>query len=170
MKRIASGLLWLLILSAPAAPAPGQEAEPPGEVVARDPQVPAREPAAGGGIVVTAVGVRVEQGGSLLFVLFRGPEGWLKPDRAFARQLVPAQADSVQARFTSVPPDTAYALQVFHDRNGNGRFDMRTFPFPKPKEGGGVSNNHTRMGPPQFAKACFAVADSLRELRVIMRY
>jgi len=47
---------------------------------------------------------------------------------------------------------------------------MRTFPFPKPKEGGGVSNNHTRMGPPQFAKARFALADSLRELRVIMRY
>jgi uncharacterized protein (DUF2141 family) len=152
MKRIAPGLLLLLILVAPAAPAAAQETAPQGT------------------IVVTAVGVRGDQGGSVLFALFRGPQGWLKQDQAFARQVVPAQAESVQVRFASVPLDTAYAVQVFHDKNGNGKFDMRTFPFPKPKEGGGVSNNHTRMGPPRFAKARFALADSLVELRVIMRY
>ena len=130
----------------------------------------AQDPPPRGDVVVTAVGVRADQGGSLLFLLYRGEPGWLKPDRAFASLAAPARGDSVQVRFAAVPFDSAWAVQVFHDKNGNGRFDMRTFPFPKPKEGGGVSNNHTRMGPPQFAKARFALADSLRELRVIMRY
>lgn len=130
----------------------------------------AQDPQPRGDIVVTAVGVQADQGGSLLFLLYRGEPGWLNPDRAFASLAAPARDDSVQVRFAAVPFDSAWAVQVFHDKNGNGRFDMRTFPFPKPKEGGGVSNNHTRMGPPQFAKARFALADSLRELRVIMRY
>lgn len=167
MKRIASGLLWLLILSAPAAPVPGQEAEPSGEIAATP---PAQAPQGQGTLVVTAVGVREAQGGRLLFLLYRGEPGWLKPDRAVASLVAPTRGDSVQVQFAAVQFDSAYAVQVIHDKNGNGRFDMRTFPFPKPKEGGGVSNNHTRMGPPQFAKARFALADSLGELRVIMRY
>jgi uncharacterized protein (DUF2141 family) len=160
MKRVAAGRVLLLVLFVAAAPPAAQEAAPLG--------VPGPEPR--GAILVTAVGVRGDQGGSLLFALFRGPQGWLKQDQAFARQVVPARPDSVQVRFASVPFDTVYAVQVVHDKNGNGKFDLRTFPFPKPKEGGGVSNNHTRMGPPQFAKARFALDDSLRELRVIMRY
>ncbi len=166
MKDIKPGLLpCLLALVVVAAPVTAQEAQGQDELIAVAAPLPPD-----GQIVVTAVGVRGDQGGSLLFALFRGPQGWLKPDQAFARLVVPVRPDSVQVRFVSVPFDTIYALQVFHDKNGNGKFDMRTFPFPKPKEGGGVSNNHTRMGPPQFAKARFALADSLRELRVIMRY
>jgi len=130
----------------------------------------AQDPQPRGDIVVTAVGVQADQGGSLLFLLYRGEPGWLNPDRAFASLAAPARDDSVQVRFAAVPCDTAWAVQVIHDKNGNGRFDMRTFPFPKPKEGGGVSNNHTRMGPPRFAKARFALADSLGALRVVMRY
>lgn len=37
---------------------------------------------------------------------------------------------------------------------------MRRFPFPKPKEGTGVSQNHTRAGPPEYEKARVTVGDS----------
>jgi len=47
---------------------------------------------------------------------------------------------------------------------------MRTFPFPKPKEGAGVANNHTRMGPPRYDKASFALWPEGVALRVVMRY
>lgn len=172
----------LCLVGAAAAPAAAQETAPPGDPVAalapglgaetpdEGAAVAAPDPTPRGAIVVTAVGVRGDQGGSLVFALYRGAQGWLKQDLAFARRVVPARPDSVQVRFAAVPLDTAWAVQVIHDKNDNGKFDMRIFPFPKPKEGGGVSNNHTRMGPPQFAQARFALADSLRELRVSLRY
>jgi len=168
MTGIARSLPLWLALAVAVAPAAAQETPARGDsagVVAASPDAAPR-----GELVVTAVGVRSGQGGDLLFLLYRGEAGWLKPDRAFAKLAVPARDDSVQVRFVALPPDTAWAVQVIHDKNGNGRFDMRTFPFPKPKEGGGVSNNHTRMGPPKFARARFALADSLGALRVIMRY
>lgn len=126
--------------------------------------------AATGAVAVTAVGVRAERGGDLVFALFRGEDGWPKVERAPARQVVPAAAESVAVVFAGVPCDTSYAVLVLHDRNGNGKLDMRVFPFPKPKEGAGVSHNHTRMGPPRYEAARFAVADTLQALRVVLRY
>lgn len=128
------------------------------------------DPAATGAVAVTAVGVRSEQGGDLVFALFRGAEGWPKVERAPVRQSVAAAAESVAVVFAGVPSDTSYAVLVLHDRNGNGKLDMRVFPFPKPKEGAGVSHNHTRMGPPRYEAARFAVADTLQALRVVLRY
>ena len=128
------------------------------------------DPAATGAVAVTAVGVRSEQGGDLVFALFRGAEGWPKVERASVRRSVPAAAESVAVVFAGVPSDTSYAVIVLHDRNGNGKLDMRVFPFPKPKEGAGVSHNHTRMGPPRYEAARFAVADTLQALRVVLRY
>ena len=53
------------------------------------------DPAATGAVAVTAVGVRSEQGGDLVFALFRGAEGWPKVERAPVRQSVAAAAESV---------------------------------------------------------------------------
>lgn len=123
-----------------------------------------------GAVAVTAVGVRAEQGGDLVFALFRGAAGWPKVERAPLRRSAPAASESVAVVFAGVPSDTSYAVLVLHDRNGNGKLDMRVFPFPKPKEGAGVSRNRTRMGPPRYEAARFAVGDTLQSLRVVLRY
>ncbi len=123
-----------------------------------------------GTVSVTVEGIRAKDRGVLVVALFRGESGWLDPDSTFARRVVPVSADTTRIAFEAVPHDTSYALQVFHDRNENGKMDMRWFPYPKPKEGGGVSNNNVRRGPPKFDKARFAVSDSSVTLRITMRY
>ncbi len=72
--------------------------------------------------------------------------------------------------FDSLPFDSNYAVAVVHDRNGNDRLDMRWFPFPKPKEGAGVSGNHTRMGKPRYEPARFAVTLPMERQRIELRY
>ena len=120
-----------------------------------------------GTLAVTVEGIRAKDRGVLVVALYRGDSGWLDPDSTFATRVFPVSADTAKIAFEAVPYDTSYAL---HDRNENGKMDMRWFPYPKPKEGGGVSNNHVRRGPPEFDKARFAVADSSMTLRITMRY
>ena len=52
----------------------------------------------------------------------------------------------------------------------NGKFDMRWFPWPKPKEGSGVSNNHRRKGKPKYDKAKFTVGQEAEPLSIEMVY
>jgi uncharacterized protein (DUF2141 family) len=127
-------------------------------------------PAAAGTVELSVVGLRPEQGGVVLVGLYRGEEGWLDWERAAAVRILPASADSLAVRFENVPPDSSYAVQVIHDKNRNGKFDMRWLPWPKPKEGGGVSHNHARRGPPEYGKAAFAVGEEPVALRIEMRY
>jgi uncharacterized protein (DUF2141 family) len=72
--------------------------------------------------------------------------------------------------FDSLPHDSGYAIAVTHDRNGNDKLDMRWFPFPKPKEGAGVSRNHVRMGKPRYDQARFALLSALEYQHIDMRY
>ncbi len=123
-----------------------------------------------GTIVVTVDGVRTKDGGDLVVALFNRESGWLDPDSTFSGTVIPVVADTARIVFEDVPYDTSYAVQVIHDRNRNGKFDMRWFPYPKPKEGGGISNNHVRRGKPQYEKARFALGDSSVTLRILMRY
>jgi uncharacterized protein (DUF2141 family) len=126
---------------------------------------------AAGTIAVTVTGVRARDGGRLIVALYRGADGWLKLERAFAHRIVPVTADSTTVTFSGVPPDTTYAVTVVQDRNGNGKMDMRIFPYPRPKEGVGVSGNAVRMGPPRYEKARFALAAGAAcAARIIMRY
>ena len=90
-----------------------------------------------GNVVVEAVGVNAERGGVLVVALYRGAEGWLKLEKAVKTMKRPAQSDSITVTFDDLPHG-AYAVQVLHDENENGKLDFRWFPFPKPKEGAGV--------------------------------
>ena len=123
-----------------------------------------------GTVVVTAVGIRVDQGGSLVFALYRGKAGWLEEDKAFLKKVVGASSDSISVTFEGVPHDSTYAIEVIHDKNDNGKLDMRKFPYPRPKEGAGVSNNTFRLGPPAYDKARFALAGASVSVRIGMRY
>lgn len=123
-----------------------------------------------GNIVVTLEGIDAEQGGELVVLLYDGDDAWLEQERATARRVVPVAAAAQSVTFAEVPYGTAYAVQAFHDRNGNGRMDMRWFPYPKPAEGAGVSNNTLRFGPPEYAKARFALSAPVTGLRIELSY
>ena len=65
-----------------------------------------------------------------------------------------------------VPPGT-YAVQVFHDEDGDGEFDRGAF---RPLEGMGFSRDaRMRFGPPRFADAAFGLTGDAR-VRLTMRY
>jgi uncharacterized protein (DUF2141 family) len=102
--------------------------------------------------------------------LYDAETRWLTLDSArTVRRLAPT-ADSLVAVFEDVPLDSSFAIAVIHDKNGNDKLDMRWFPFPKPKEGAGVSQNHLRMGKPRYDQARFALLNSLEHQRITMRY
>jgi uncharacterized protein (DUF2141 family) len=123
-----------------------------------------------GTVEVVVSGLKPKQGGVVIVALYRGPESWLELDSAFARQSPPVTADTVAVVFTDIPFDSSYAIQVLHDKNENGKFDMRWFPFPKPKEGAGVSNDAVRRGPPKYDQARLAIHDSVTTIRIPMHY
>ncbi len=121
-------------------------------------------------LTVTITGVRAEQGGELVVALYDREPAWLLLDSARAVQRLVPSGDSAMAVFTGLPFDSSLAVAVIHDKNGNGRMDMRWFPFPKPKEGAGVSRNHQRMGKPRFAEAEFRLYNAEEAQRIVLRY
>lgn len=122
-----------------------------------------------GRIDVTIAPVRVDDGGNLLVTLYDSEDSWLEMEKAFAIRTVPAVADTVTISFDSIAPGE-YAISVVHDKNENGKFDMRWFPWPKPKEGSGVSNNHRRKGKPKYDKAKFTVGGESKSLNIDLVY
>ena len=130
-----------------------------------------RDEASAGTIVVTAVGIKASLGGNMIVSLCRGKANWLDVDKSFLKKIIEATSDSIVVTFEGVPYDSSYAVHLIHDKNKNGRFDMRRFPYPQPKEGAGVSHNTFRStGPPSYDKAEFAVSDSLTSIRIVMKY
>ena len=122
-----------------------------------------------GRIELTIAPVRVGDGGDMLVAIFTDEESWLEMDMAYARQSLPADSDTLRAVFTGVPHGV-YAAEVVHDKNRNGKFDMRWFPYPKPKEGAGVSNNNLRKGKPRYEPAVFEVGAEPVRLLIELRY
>jgi uncharacterized protein (DUF2141 family) len=123
-----------------------------------------------GTIVVTITGIKAEQGGNMVIALYNSDESWLKLDKAVLRKTLPASGDSLHVEIENVPYGDTYAIQIIHDKNENGKFDMRRFPWPKPKEGAGVSNNKLRLGPPEYDKARFDLAQPLVSLHIKLSY
>jgi uncharacterized protein (DUF2141 family) len=122
-----------------------------------------------GTIDVTIAPVRIDDGGVLLVSLYDSEKSWLTVAEAVTTKTIPAGTDTVIVVFDSLVQGE-YALSVIHDKNENGKFDMRWFPFPKPKEGAGVSNNHRRKGKPRYDKAVFSVGEGTKSLLVEMVY
>ena len=77
-----------------------------------------------------------------------------------------ARADGTAVVVEDVPPGT-WAVQVFHDEDGDGELDRRGF---RPSEGMGFSRDaRMRFGPPRFRDAAFAL-DGDATVRLTMRY
>ena len=123
-----------------------------------------------GAIVVTVLDIRIDQGGSIVAGLFKGKDGWLDLNKALLKKTLKAASDSLAVVFDGVPYDSTYAVEVIHDKNENGKLDFRKFPYPRPTEGAGVSNNKFRMGPPDYEKARFALSAASTSVRIKMRY
>lgn len=121
-------------------------------------------------LCVDMVEVKASADGPLRVALFRGRDGWPKFSAALQVQSVPASAKRVRVIFPDLPPAADYAVQVHHDQNGNGKFDMRWFPYPRPEEGVGVSNNHFGFGPPDFSAARFELGPREKQLVIQMHY
>jgi uncharacterized protein (DUF2141 family) len=92
------------------------------------------------------------------------------PRRSFTRADCPyvgaAPAGDGMVRVADVP-DGVYAVQAFHDEDGDGQLDRRGF---RPSEGVGFSNDAPmRLGPPRFADAAIRVTGDVR-VPITMRY
>lgn len=121
-------------------------------------------------ILVTVEGIKAEQGGSLIVALFNAEGSWPKHDTALRREVMTVTGSTMQIIFEQVATDKKYAIQILHDRNGNDKLDFRWFPYPKPKEGVGVSNNNRRIGPPSYEKALFQVEGLETTLTIQLGY
>jgi len=130
----------------------------------------AATPPATGMLRVNISGIRPLAGGQLRVALFRGARGWPKLTRALRLQTLPVAAEQTEVAFPGLPPADNYAVEVHHDENGNGKVDMRWFPYPRPKEGVGVSNNRIGFGPPDFTDARFRLDGAEKTIEIRMHY
>lgn len=120
------------------------------------PLVARADDVAGGDITVTVSTVRNLRG-HVICALFDSAEAFDK--RLPAMKLtVSAATPRMDCVFHGVKPGT-YAVTVVHDENDDGKLDTNFFGMPK--EGYGVSNNHTyAMHGPAFSESRFAFPGS----------
>ena len=124
-------------------------------------------PAGAGGLSVNVTGLRSGDG-DVRFALYATPETFPEKESRFAGAVVKAKAKGVQAAFPDLPPGT-YAVAVYHDENGNGRFDRGFLGIPL--EGYAFSKGASAfLGPPDFAEAAITVGRGVTEITIGMNY
>lgn len=123
-----------------------------------------------GSLQITITGLKAAAGGELRIGLFHGEESWPKFKNARKLQIHPVTSEQLQIEFSALPYGDDYAIEIHHDENANGKFDMRWLPYPRPKEGVGVSNNRFGFGHPDFEDARFSVNRNETPLEIEMRY
>ncbi len=123
-----------------------------------------------GSIVITVANINSAEGGNIVVSLYDGKESWLKTEKARKTKTLSVKGDSLVVEFATLPYDSIYAVAVIHDKNMNGKLDMRKFPWPKPKEGAGVSNNRFGFGPPEYRDAILRLTEPVLDILIEMRY
>jgi uncharacterized protein (DUF2141 family) len=121
--------------------------------------------ALGATLDITVTGVRNDHGQVRLAVCSRAD--FLKPHCPW-QAAAKAAAGSVTLHIADIPAGT-YAIQAFHDENGDGKLNRNFIGIPE--EGIGFSNDAPmHFGPPDFAAAAFTVGDAPRQLGFSLRY
>lgn len=121
----------------------------------------------------TAIDVRVHgvrsDRGNLVFVLYGdNPDDFLAKGKRILKQRIPAKRGTV-AFCVIVPKTGVYAAAVYHDENGNGKFDRNMIGLPG--EGGGFSNNPTLfLITPSHNQVAFHVSNSQARLEIQLNY
>ncbi|NYZ11267.1 DUF2141 domain-containing protein [Azospirillum sp. RWY-5-1] len=122
-------------------------------------------PAAAADLSVVVKGVRNGDGRVLLAVCTAAT--FLTPDCALQAS-APAKGGAVTVVVHDVPPGR-YAVQTYHDENGNKTLDRGLFGIPL--EGIGFSNDAPiRFGPPDYAVAEISVAEPATGTAITLRY
>ena len=120
---------------------------------------------------VTIHNIRTREQGSIVAVLYRGKENWLKKAKEYQiKKMALAGQSEITVSFEALAQAQDYALFVFHDANSNETLDFRVFPIPRPKEGIGVSNDAVRFGKPLYDKAQFSVEAKEKAIAIRMHY
>jgi uncharacterized protein (DUF2141 family) len=84
------------------------------------------------------------------------------------RLVVPPIQPVTACVFHDVPPG-AYMISAVHDENDDGKLDKGLFGMPK--EGYGVSNNHTyALKGPDFTESVVQLGDGLNSISIRLRY
>lgn len=119
-------------------------------------------------IDVRVHGVRSDQG-NITFVLYGdNPDDFLVKGKKLLRQRIPAKRGTV-AFCVIVPRAGVYAAAVYHDENGNRKFDRGWTGLPI--EGGGFSNNPTQfLVAPSHEQVAFHVSNSQTRLEIQLSY
>jgi uncharacterized protein (DUF2141 family) len=105
--------------------------------------------AANAGIKVEVTGFRNDKG-QLGCSLWHGPEGFPRDDSHILKHVwAPIKNAHGECVFAGPFPAGDYAVTLFHDENGNGKFDSNMIGYPL--EGYGFSNNVV----PQFRAPTF---------------
>ena len=121
---------------------------------------------AGPAVKVTVRGI--ESGGGMMRVQsYKGTKSdWLASGRWLNRIESRAQAGTMSFCLP-VPQAGSYAIAIRHDKNGNGKTDLRS-------DGGGMSNNPSinifNLGKPSYTKTRFDVGNGPTSITINMKY
>lgn len=123
-------------------------------------------PGAGPAVRVTVRGVDGSSG-MLRVQSYRGTkEDWLQKGRWIHRIETPARSGTMVVCMP-LPENGTYGIAVRHDKNGNGKTDLR-------EDGGGMSNNPSinifNLGKPSYKKTAFNVNGGVQSIAIEMKY
>ena len=107
--------------------------------------------------------------GSVVAVLYGdNPDDFLKKGKRLDKVFEPAHEGVVSVCLTAPSPGT-YAVAVYHDENGNEKFDKNWIGLPD--EGYGISNNPTIfLSAPDFDEAKFETLDGPTVIDIKVSY
>ncbi len=123
------------------------------------------EAAAAGSLTVNVGNVRSSRGVVMVDIC---PQNRFLEDTCAHHGEAPARAGVTAVTVQNVPAGQ-YAVQAFHDENGNGDVDRAMFGIPR--EGVGFSRNaRIGLGPPKWADAVFSHQGRAEVIRFDLRY
>lgn len=104
--------------------------------------------------------------GAIHIGVYNAAEAFPKDGRTFRSAVVPAQAPRSVAVFDDLPQGD-YAVAVYHDENGNGKFDTNRIGLPLERYGFS-RDARVFLGPPRFDDAKVPVGAD-REIIIHLR-
>lgn len=120
----------------------------------------------GPALLVTIDGVAASKGNVRIQTYRATKADWLAGGKWINRIEIPAKAGTM-AFCLPMPEAGTFGVAVRHDRNGNGKTDLR-------EDGGGMSNNPAinifNLGKPSYSKVGVAVGNETKAIRIQMKY